>query len=86
MASFFVGTADHTATGYVVHDRSRCPALCFGPPDTTEYVGEYSDAAQALAVARLRYGGICHCERRDAAWPWPAPLRPVARAFTPPLP
>ena len=86
MASFFVGMADHTVTGYAVHDRSRCPALCQVPGDTAEYLGEYSDASQALAVARLRYHGICHCERRESAWPWPEPVRPVARAFSPPRP
>jgi hypothetical protein len=82
MTSFFVGPGEGTGSGPAVHDRSRCPAACFGQAGA-EYLGEFEDEAQALAVARLRYGGICHCARRDAAWPWPAPLRPVARAFIP---
>jgi len=82
MASFFVGTAAETAIGYAVHDRSRCPPACLGAAHAVEYLGEYGDEAQALTVARLRYGGICHCRRRDtAAWVWPAP---EATAIIPP--
>lgn len=83
MTSFFVGSAENADSAPAVHDRSRCPAACFGHAGGGEYLGEYDDEAQALAIARLRYGGICHCTRRDAAWPWPAPLAPLARAFIP---
>lgn len=85
MVSFYVGTAGDTATDFVVHARSRCPAECFGG-DRPEYLGEFTDAAQALAIARLRYEAICECGKPGAAWPWPAPLHPLAGAFIPPPP
>jgi hypothetical protein len=86
MTSFFVGSAQDAGSAHAVHDRSRCPAACFGHAGVDEYLGEYEDEAQALAIARLRYGGICHCTRRDEAWPWPAPVHLPGRAFIPPPP
>lgn len=81
MGSFYVGTAGHTATGLAVHERSGCPAACLAD-GTAEYLGEYTDPTQALAVARLRYGAICACDRAAAAaWPWPAPVRPLGRTL-----
>jgi hypothetical protein len=82
MASFYVGTAGNTATGFAVHERSRCPADCLDD-GAAEYLGEFTDPAQALAVARLRYRTICQCDRPAALWPWPAPVRPLAGAFIP---
>lgn len=60
MASYFV--ACHDSPGEVeVHDRQRCPPGCFMLETTTEYLGEFLDARQAVAVARLRYADAQGC-------------------------
>jgi len=60
MSSYFV--ASHAAENgqAAVHDRSRCPPGCFLPA-ATEYLGEFLDPAQAIAVARLRYPHVRGC-------------------------
>jgi hypothetical protein len=61
MASYFVASPAFTGGAQAVHDRSRCPPATFPPQG--EYLGEYHDVAQALAVARLRYphARACAC-------------------------
>ncbi|MBC5786188.1 hypothetical protein H8N03_24830 [Ramlibacter sp. USB13] len=59
MASYFVAT--RAAGGaHAVHDRSRCPPGAF-PRQDAEYLGEFLDSAQAVAVARLRYVHVAAC-------------------------
>lgn len=67
MNSYFV--ACHTpASGEVaVHDRTRCPPDCFLHHGTTEYLGDFLDAEQAVAVARLRYAHARGCRQWEAA-------------------
>lgn len=78
MASYFVA---HPASRGVpaVHDRTRCPPGAF-PQDGAEYLGEFIDAAQALAVARLRYPQAARC---SCCTPAPvAALRPEKTALS----
>jgi hypothetical protein len=62
MASFFVARRVPGDGPFTVHDRTRCPPGTF-PIRGAEYLGEFLDVAQALAVARLRYAhvGPCAC-------------------------
>jgi hypothetical protein len=58
-----------------VHDRSRCPPECFLGETAAEYLGEFLDAGQAVAVARLRYSharGCAACEPVRTRVPAPA--------------
>lgn len=55
MASYFVACEPQADGAYPVHDRDRCPPRCFPREGATEYLGEFLDGDQALAVARLRY-------------------------------
>ncbi|HEX2547916.1 MAG TPA: hypothetical protein VHL79_23735 [Ramlibacter sp.] len=60
MPSYFV-TCRAAADGlHPVHDRTQCPPECF-PDAANEYLGEYLEAAQAIAVARLRYAHVRGC-------------------------
>ena len=61
MASYFVARHARPGAG-AVHDRGCCPPGVF-PLDEAEYLGEFLDVGQALAVARLRYPqvGPCAC-------------------------
>ena len=59
MASYFVATRA-SGGAHAVHDRNRCPPGAF-PRDTAEYLGEFLDPAQAMAVARLRYVHVAAC-------------------------
>jgi hypothetical protein len=68
MASYFVACEPQADGAYPVHDRSRCPPRCFPRDATSEYLGEFLDAQQALAVARLRYR-----QARDCACAAPLP-------------
>lgn len=61
MASYFVASRNHPDGGHAVHDRSRCPPGCFPGGGASEYLGEFTEPAQALAVARVRYAGACSC-------------------------
>jgi hypothetical protein len=61
MASYFVASRTHPDGGHAVHDRSRCPPGCFPAGGTGEYLGEFNEAAQALAVARVRYAWAHSC-------------------------
>ena len=60
MASYFVASAALPDTPASVHDRDRCPPGRF-PRDGAEYLGEFSDMRQALAVARLRFPCASPC-------------------------
>jgi hypothetical protein len=60
MASYFVASHARLAGTHAVHDRSCCPPGTF-PRHGAEYLGEFLDAAQALAVARLRYAAVTPC-------------------------
>jgi hypothetical protein len=53
MSSYFVAAAPQGEVA--VHDRSRCPPGAFRLDGSIEYLGEFLDAAQAIAVARVRY-------------------------------
>ena len=59
MASFFVAMQAPGGAAHAVHDRSRCAPDAF--PCQAEYLGEFFDAGQAVAVARLRYLRVCLC-------------------------
>lgn len=65
MTSYFVASDPLPHGGHPVHDRNRCPPSCF-PADRLEYLGEFLDRTQALAVARLRYAQACVCACCDA--------------------
>ena len=80
MASYFVAAQALPDGAHAVHDRSRCPPACFPFEHGHEYLGEFGDPAQALAVARLRYPRVCSC--RTAA----IELAPAAAAQRAPSP
>lgn len=70
MSSYFVANAAHGEIA--VHDRSRCPPGAFRAEADAEYLGEFMDAAQAIAVARLRYAharGCPCCQSADTPLP-----------------
>ena len=69
MASYFVACEPQADGAYPVHDRSRCPPRCFPRTGATEYLGEFLDAQQALAVARLRYRSAQDCPCASATLP-----------------
>lgn len=79
MASYFVALHAPHAALVTVHDRSRCPPACF-PDGATEYLGEFNDAGQAVAVARLRYA---HARGCMACEPARAPRNPAPQPTTP---
>lgn len=60
MASYFVATAALPGTPASVHDRLRCAPGSF-PQGDAEYLGEFTDVRQALAVARLRFPLAAPC-------------------------
>jgi len=62
MASYFVARPVQPDAPPAVHDRQRCPPESF-PREQAEYLGEFGDVRQALAVARLRFpqAGPCAC-------------------------
>lgn len=61
MASYFVASRAQPDGGHAVHDRSRCPPGCFPAGGAGEYLGEFDEPAQALAVARVRYAYASSC-------------------------
>lgn len=77
MASYFVASAALPDAPSSVHDRNRCPPGRF-PREEAEYLGEFTDARQALAVARLRFPGAGPC-----ACCAPAALGPAAASLFP---
>lgn len=84
MASYFVAR-DRPADGvHAVHDRTACPPSCFPRGEAAEYLGEFFEAAQALAVARLRYAQVRGCTCR--AEPAIRHAAPSAAALTPTRP
>jgi hypothetical protein len=85
MASFFVACLPQPDGGHPVHDRSRCPPRCFPREGATEYLGEFLESAQAVAVARLRYAHALGCPcampmAHRAEEPFPA-YRPTLSAL-----
>jgi hypothetical protein len=62
MASYFVAAQPQADGTHAVHDRGRCPPGCFPGPDGVEYLGEFIEPGQALAVARLRFPAVCGCD------------------------
>ena len=76
MASYFVALPSAIGGVPAVHDRTRCPPGSF-PGEGTEYLGEFFDAAQAIAVARLRYVDVGRCACCAA------PVQPTAHASRP---
>ena len=60
MASYFVASPALAEGTPAVHDRSRCPPALF-PLHGCEYLGEFQDVSQAIAVARLRYRHAAAC-------------------------
>lgn len=80
MASYFVACRTQADGAHAVHDRSRCPPGCFPAGEASEYLGEFGEVAQALAVARLRYArarGCSCCADLHAAAPAVLPQAPV---------
>ncbi len=75
MASYFVASTRFPGESPAVHDRDHCPPGVF-PQAGAEYLGEFFHAAQALAVARLRYP-----HARGCACCAPAQARVVAGAL-----
>lgn len=61
MASYFVACATQADGRHAVHDPSRCPGACLCAGSPAEYLGEFLDVGQALAVARLRYPRAARC-------------------------
>jgi hypothetical protein len=77
MASYFVAYHAPAYGEVAVHDRSICPPACFMlDASTTEYLGEFLDTSQAVAVARLRYAHArgCPCSEREPVRMAVAPL------------
>ena len=66
MASYFVACNAWPDGAAAVHDRSRCPPAAF-PAACAEYLGEFVDVLQAVAVARLRYTHAKGCPCCEAA-------------------
>ena len=66
MSSYFVTCHAPPAGEIAVHDRTRCPPECFLGGATHEYLGEFLDAGQAVAVARLRYAHARGCPACEA--------------------
>ena len=60
MASYFVASSGFPETAPSVHDRDRCPPGSF-PREQAEYLGEFLEVGQALAVARLRFPQAAPC-------------------------
>lgn len=67
MASYFVARHAQPDGAHAVHDRSRCPPACFPFENANEYLGEFHEVTQALAVARLRYAQARDCTCWHAA-------------------
>lgn len=83
MASYFVAPPASHAAQAAVHDRSRCPPACFLVQGGTEYLGEFNDITQAVAVARLRYAHARRCSACEAPVAVSAPRPAVPQPATP---
>jgi hypothetical protein len=77
MASYFVACDPEGDGAHAVHERSRCPPACFPLGAPPEYLGEFMDAGQAVAVARLRYRPVRRCVHSEAGLPLRVPAVPV---------
>jgi hypothetical protein len=84
MASYFVAQHAAPLADVAVHDRSRCPPACFLRGAATEYLGEFLDASQAVAVARLRYAHARGCPACETQVAHPRPLASAAALPTAP--
>jgi len=67
MASYFVAYHAPPVGEVAVHDRTRCPPGCFLSDAMTEYLGEFGEVGQAVAVARLRYAHARGCPACEPA-------------------
>ena len=83
MASYFVACHASPLAEAAVHDRHRCPPECFLHEGTTEYLGEFLDPSQALAVARLRYAHARGCPRCEPVRAPASLVPPLARPTAP---
>jgi len=81
MASYFVACEPQADGAHPVHDRDRCPPRCFPRAGATEYLGEFLDGRQALAVARLRYRLAQDCMHAAPPQELPEPVPACASAF-----
>jgi hypothetical protein len=64
MASYFVTCHPLPDGAHAVHDRTLCPPACFSGR-ALEYLGEFGNPVQAVAVARLRYEPARACAWYD---------------------
>lgn len=83
MSSYFVANAAHGEIA--VHDRNRCQPGTFRFDATAEYLGEFLEAAQAIAVARLRYAHARGCPCCDPGVPAQGPVSSQAQVAPQPL-
>ena len=81
MASYFVACEPQADGAYPVHDRDRCPPRCFPRADASEYLGEFLDGRQALAVARLRYRLAQDCAHATTPQAVQEPVAACASGF-----
>jgi hypothetical protein len=82
MPSYFV--ARDADGAHAVHDRSRCPPNCFPLETAAEYLGEFLEAGQAMAVARLCYRHARRCVHTELPMPLRLPpSKPFALELTP---
>jgi len=81
MASYFVASRAPGDGPFAVHDRTRCPPGAF-PTQGAEYLGDFLDVSQALAVARLRYpeAASCPCCAASAVAPHDGDVLTILRA------
>ena len=82
MSSYFVASRPSVDGAHTVHDRSTCPPGCFPAQGAAEYLGDFLDPTQALAVARLKYPAARGCACTGHA-PLPASHRPAAQPLRP---
>jgi hypothetical protein len=78
MASYFVAYHPPAYGEVAVHERSRCaPGCMLLGTSTSEYLGEFLEPWQAVAVARLRYAHArdcsCTCSAAEPALAQRAP-------------
>jgi hypothetical protein len=90
MASYFVTTAPLPDGAHTIHNRSRCPPGTFPlEAGAAEYLGDFLHAAQAAAVARLRYARVrtcACCQPVDVQAARSPAVRPLAPALLVPPP
>jgi hypothetical protein len=82
MASYFVAYHAPPDGEVAVHDRHCCPPASFPHEGSTEYLGEFLDPEQAIAVARIRYAQARCCDCSEQARPL-HPQRLAQRSMEP---